>query len=110
MVRLNIHLIYASTCFLAVIVLYVLHRSLVRELYVNNDASPFKTVSASVPQKGEKKDDPPLFAFANNQCDAKCCGESDLMCAGGCVCKTPEQEAMLLSRGYNGAKNGALEI
>jgi len=82
----------------------------VRELYVNNDASPFNTMSASVPQKGDKKDDPSLFPFANNQCDVKCCGESDIMCAGGCLCKTPEQEAMLLSRGYNGAKNGTLEI
>lgn len=42
-----------------------------------------------------------MFLFAENKCDPKCCGMSEFSCSGGCVCKTAEQDSLLLHRGVN---------
>lgn len=45
-----------------------------------------------------------MFMFANNKCDPSCCGKSEFSCSSGCVCKTKEQDDMLMQRGYNQSK------
>lgn len=96
--RTEDHLIFAIVCFVAVIALYIVASSIRKETF-SEKLSPFNTISA--PIQVQKMDDPTIFTFANNRCDPKCCGSSDLMCKGGCVCKTDEQEKMFLTRGYN---------
>ena len=48
----------------------------------------------------EKKEQPKLFMFAENQCSPACC-PGQFSCSGGCVCLTKQQEAMLAARGNN---------
>lgn len=42
-----------------------------------------------------------MYMFAFNECKPECCDTSPFSCDKGCVCLTPHQEKLLLSRGGN---------
>lgn len=71
-----------------------------KERFVDGPEFTMQTVrSSSAPYNAN---DPQLFTFANNKCSPHCCGTgTELSCSGGCVCKTKEQNEMMMTRGYN---------
>jgi hypothetical protein len=100
----------ATLCFLVAIVLLEVTRHF-KEKFVDeavpmsNPFRSFHTAAATSTSSGELVNEQPLFIFADNKCDPSCCGNSDLSCSHGCVCKTKEQETMMGTRGYNNTKS-----
>lgn len=95
-------LTFAVLCLIVSVLLFEVAKHM-KETYIDAP-TPFRSISARIDTKGAVATEPSMFPFANNKCDLKCCGRSDLSCSGGCVCKTPEQEKMLSTRGYNSTK------